>query len=151
MAKKGEEHVPRFFRWGLCLQEVRCFSIRSKDYSICSLILGGLINWVEFINSHVTIQLCLNELHCLIAIWFLLFADVLPEVIFCQCNIPPEKQFKGQKPLFFKATAWVFFFFFYSLRKDLDQAGKEVWLYNGTYWQLRKDPGFANTDNLHLW
>lgn len=33
----------------------------------------------------------------------------------------------------------------------MDQAGKEVWLYNGTYWQLRKDPGFANTDNLHLW
>ncbi|XP_008328773.1 oxysterol-binding protein-related protein 7-like [Cynoglossus semilaevis] len=36
-------------------------------------------------------------------------------------------------------------------RKALDEAGTEVWLYNGTYWNLRKDPGFANTENLDLW
>uniref|UniRef100_A0A3P8RQ39 Oxysterol-binding protein n=1 Tax=Amphiprion percula TaxID=161767 RepID=A0A3P8RQ39_AMPPE len=36
-------------------------------------------------------------------------------------------------------------------RKALDEAGREVWLYNGTYWKLRKEPGFANTDNLDLW
>uniref|UniRef100_H3BWN9 Oxysterol-binding protein n=1 Tax=Tetraodon nigroviridis TaxID=99883 RepID=H3BWN9_TETNG len=35
-------------------------------------------------------------------------------------------------------------------RKDVDQAGREVWLSNGTYWQLRKEPGF-HTDNLQLW
>ncbi|KAM7372554.1 hypothetical protein PAMP_009712 [Pampus punctatissimus] len=36
-------------------------------------------------------------------------------------------------------------------RKSLDEAGREVWLYNGTYWQLRKEPGFTNTENLDLW
>ncbi|XP_042249112.1 oxysterol-binding protein-related protein 7-like isoform X1 [Thunnus thynnus] len=36
-------------------------------------------------------------------------------------------------------------------RKALDEAGREVWLYNGTYWQLRKEPGFAKTENLDLW
>ncbi|CAJ1075635.1 oxysterol-binding protein-related protein 7-like isoform X2 [Xyrichtys novacula] len=36
-------------------------------------------------------------------------------------------------------------------RKAVDEAGREVWLYNGTYWQTRKDPGFAYTDNLDLW
>uniref|UniRef100_A0A4W6C8C9 Oxysterol-binding protein n=1 Tax=Lates calcarifer TaxID=8187 RepID=A0A4W6C8C9_LATCA len=36
-------------------------------------------------------------------------------------------------------------------RKSLDEAGREVWLYNGTYWKLRKDPGFSNTKNLDLW
>ncbi|KAK2893248.1 oxysterol-binding protein-related protein 7-like isoform X1 [Channa argus] len=36
-------------------------------------------------------------------------------------------------------------------RKAEDEAGREVWLYNGTYWKLRKDPGFAKTENLHLW
>ncbi|XP_072224392.1 oxysterol-binding protein-related protein 7-like [Leuresthes tenuis] len=35
--------------------------------------------------------------------------------------------------------------------KALDDAGREVWLYNGTYWKLRKDPGFAKTENLDLW
>ncbi|KAG7236386.1 hypothetical protein INR49_001021 [Caranx melampygus] len=35
-------------------------------------------------------------------------------------------------------------------RKAVDEAGREVWLYNGTYWRLRKDPGFANTQNLDL-
>ncbi|XP_071357511.1 oxysterol-binding protein-related protein 7-like isoform X2 [Trachinotus anak] len=35
-------------------------------------------------------------------------------------------------------------------RKAVDEAGREVWLNNGTYWKLRKDPGFSNTQNLDL-
>ncbi|XP_047427567.1 oxysterol-binding protein-related protein 7-like isoform X2 [Mugil cephalus] len=35
--------------------------------------------------------------------------------------------------------------------KSLDDAGREVWLYKGTYWKVRKEPGFAYTDNLDLW
>lgn len=37
------------------------------------------------------------------------------------------------------------------LRKAVDETGREVWLYNGTYWKIRKDPGFPQTENLHLW
>uniref|UniRef100_A0A3Q3H2C7 Oxysterol-binding protein n=1 Tax=Labrus bergylta TaxID=56723 RepID=A0A3Q3H2C7_9LABR len=36
-------------------------------------------------------------------------------------------------------------------RKAVDEAGREVWLTNGTYWKLRKEPGFANMENLDLW
>ncbi|XP_040918193.1 oxysterol-binding protein-related protein 7-like isoform X1 [Toxotes jaculatrix] len=36
-------------------------------------------------------------------------------------------------------------------RKSVDEAGREVWLYNGTYWKVRKEPGFSNTENLDLW
>ncbi|XP_043110067.1 oxysterol-binding protein-related protein 7 [Puntigrus tetrazona] len=36
-------------------------------------------------------------------------------------------------------------------RKNLDAAGREVWLYNGTYWKIRENPGFANVKNLELW
>ncbi|KAG7317414.1 hypothetical protein KOW79_019712 [Hemibagrus wyckioides] len=36
-------------------------------------------------------------------------------------------------------------------RKAVDDAGREVWVCNGTYWKIREDPGFANTDNLELW
>ncbi|KAA8585702.1 hypothetical protein FQN60_004396 [Etheostoma spectabile] len=36
-------------------------------------------------------------------------------------------------------------------RKSADEAGREVWLSNKTYWKLRKDPGFAKTENLDLW
>ncbi|XP_070703537.1 oxysterol-binding protein-related protein 7-like [Pempheris klunzingeri] len=36
-------------------------------------------------------------------------------------------------------------------RKSLDEAGREVWLSNETYWKLREDPGFAKTENLDLW
>ncbi|XP_054462855.1 oxysterol-binding protein-related protein 7-like isoform X2 [Anoplopoma fimbria] len=36
-------------------------------------------------------------------------------------------------------------------RKSLDEAGREVWLSNRTYWKLRKDPGFSKTENLDLW
>ncbi|KAJ8372350.1 hypothetical protein AAFF_G00290390 [Aldrovandia affinis] len=36
-------------------------------------------------------------------------------------------------------------------RKDLDSAGREVWVTNGTYWKIRENPGFAHTQNLDLW
>ncbi|XP_026181651.1 oxysterol-binding protein-related protein 6-like isoform X2 [Mastacembelus armatus] len=36
-------------------------------------------------------------------------------------------------------------------RKAVDEDGREVWLYNATYWKLRKDPGFSKTQNLDLW
>ncbi|KAK5913374.1 hypothetical protein CgunFtcFv8_007912 [Champsocephalus gunnari] len=36
-------------------------------------------------------------------------------------------------------------------RKTVDEAGREVWLSNDTYWKLRQEPGFAYTDNLDLW
>ncbi|KAM9843267.1 oxysterol-binding protein-related protein 7-like isoform 2-T3 [Aulostomus maculatus] len=36
-------------------------------------------------------------------------------------------------------------------RKAVDESGLEVWLFNGTYWKLRQDPGFANMENLDLW
>lgn len=35
--------------------------------------------------------------------------------------------------------------------KSVDEAGREVWLYKGNYWNLRKNPGFSNTENLDLW
>lgn len=46
--------------------------------------------------------------------------------------------------------------FFYSFwgdhfRKALDEAGREAWLSTRTYWKVRKEPGFAYTDNLDLW
>uniref|UniRef100_A0A674CS42 Oxysterol-binding protein n=1 Tax=Salmo trutta TaxID=8032 RepID=A0A674CS42_SALTR len=36
-------------------------------------------------------------------------------------------------------------------KKAMDSAGRDVWLSNGTYWKVREDPGFANTNNLELW
>ncbi|CAL8301465.1 unnamed protein product [Merluccius merluccius] len=36
-------------------------------------------------------------------------------------------------------------------RRSVDEAGREVWLHNGTYWNLRHEPGFSNTENLDLW
>ncbi|KAJ3601372.1 hypothetical protein NHX12_032341 [Muraenolepis orangiensis] len=36
-------------------------------------------------------------------------------------------------------------------RRSVDDSGREVWLYNGTYWNLRHEPGFSNTQNLDLW
>ncbi|XP_069381225.1 oxysterol-binding protein-related protein 6-like isoform X2 [Paralichthys olivaceus] len=36
-------------------------------------------------------------------------------------------------------------------RKTVDEAGREVWVYNDTYWKLRKDPGFSNIEDLDLW
>lgn len=37
------------------------------------------------------------------------------------------------------------------LRKAKDSSGQDVWLTNSTYWELRKNPGFANLDNVTLW
>ncbi|XP_078807172.1 oxysterol-binding protein-related protein 7 isoform X3 [Oryzias latipes] len=36
-------------------------------------------------------------------------------------------------------------------KKAIDAAGTETWLFNGTYWKLRKEPGFSKTENLDLW
>ncbi|CAL8288772.1 unnamed protein product [Boreogadus saida] len=36
-------------------------------------------------------------------------------------------------------------------RRSVDEAGREVWIHNGTYWNLRSKPGFANTPNPDLW
>ncbi|XP_078080243.1 oxysterol-binding protein-related protein 7 isoform X1 [Mustelus asterias] len=35
--------------------------------------------------------------------------------------------------------------------KTIDSSGKESWMSNGTYWELRKDPGFSKLDNPVLW
>lgn len=58
-----------------------------------------------------------------------------------------EKQRERRKELAKRGEEHIPRFF----RKALDEAGREVWLYNGTYWKLRKEPGFANTENLNLW
>lgn len=36
-------------------------------------------------------------------------------------------------------------------KKAKDSCGRDVWLTNGTYWNLRDDPGFSNLDNITLW
>ncbi|MBN3305459.1 OSBL6 protein, partial [Amia calva] len=36
-------------------------------------------------------------------------------------------------------------------RKMVDATGKETWFTNGTYWKVRKEPGFAQMDNPQLW
>ncbi|MGH0168282.1 UNVERIFIED_CONTAM: hypothetical protein FKN15_069450 [Acipenser sinensis] len=36
-------------------------------------------------------------------------------------------------------------------RRTVDTSGKEFWLSNGTYWKVRKDPGFSKMDNTILW
>ncbi|XP_017287709.1 oxysterol-binding protein-related protein 7 isoform X3 [Kryptolebias marmoratus] len=58
-----------------------------------------------------------------------------------------EKQRERRKEMAKKGEEHIPRFF----RKALDEAGREVWLYNGTYWKIRKDPGFSNTENLDLW
>ncbi|XP_069762954.1 oxysterol-binding protein-related protein 6-like isoform X1 [Narcine bancroftii] len=35
--------------------------------------------------------------------------------------------------------------------KTIDSSGKESWTSNGSYWELRKDPGFSKVDNPVLW
>ncbi|XP_068435282.1 oxysterol-binding protein-related protein 7-like isoform X2 [Clinocottus analis] len=35
--------------------------------------------------------------------------------------------------------------------KSVDEAGREMWLSNGSYYKLRKDQGLANTEHLELW
>ncbi|KAK7919390.1 hypothetical protein WMY93_010674 [Mugilogobius chulae] len=36
-------------------------------------------------------------------------------------------------------------------KKTKDQCGRDVWVTNGTYWDLREDPGFASLDCIKLW
>uniref|UniRef100_A0A8C5GI87 Oxysterol-binding protein n=1 Tax=Gouania willdenowi TaxID=441366 RepID=A0A8C5GI87_GOUWI len=58
-----------------------------------------------------------------------------------------EKQRERRKEMAKKGEEHVPRFF----RKSVDEANREVWLTNGTYWKLRKDPGFSQTENLDLW
>ncbi|KAM9345564.1 oxysterol-binding protein-related protein 7-like isoform 2-T2 [Symphorus nematophorus] len=58
-----------------------------------------------------------------------------------------EKQRERRKEMAKRGEEHVPRFF----RKALDEAGREVWLSNNTYWKLRKEPGFAKTENLDLW
>ncbi|XP_048026109.1 oxysterol-binding protein-related protein 7 isoform X2 [Megalobrama amblycephala] len=58
-----------------------------------------------------------------------------------------EKQRERRKILAKKGEEHIPRFF----RKSLDDAGREVWLYNGTYWKIRENPGFSNVKNLDLW
>uniref|UniRef100_A0A8C7DGV8 Oxysterol-binding protein n=1 Tax=Oncorhynchus kisutch TaxID=8019 RepID=A0A8C7DGV8_ONCKI len=58
-----------------------------------------------------------------------------------------QKQRERRKELAKKGEEHVPRFF----RKELDAAGNESWLSNGTYWKIRDQPGFANTKNLDLW
>ncbi|XP_072435227.1 oxysterol-binding protein-related protein 6 isoform X2 [Chiloscyllium punctatum] len=36
-------------------------------------------------------------------------------------------------------------------KKVLDSNQRESWMSNGTYWELRKDPGFSKLENIALW
>ncbi|XP_045898507.1 oxysterol-binding protein-related protein 6-like isoform X2 [Micropterus dolomieu] len=58
-----------------------------------------------------------------------------------------EKQRERRKELAKRGEEHIPRFF----RKAVNEAGTEVWLYNDTYWNLRKDPGFSKTQNLDLW
>ncbi|XP_023805461.1 oxysterol-binding protein-related protein 7 isoform X2 [Oryzias latipes] len=58
-----------------------------------------------------------------------------------------EKQRERRKELSKKGEEHVPRFF----KKAKDSSGQDVWLTNSTYWELRKNPGFANLDNVTLW
>uniref|UniRef100_A0A8C7XXR0 Oxysterol-binding protein n=1 Tax=Oryzias sinensis TaxID=183150 RepID=A0A8C7XXR0_9TELE len=58
-----------------------------------------------------------------------------------------EKQRERRKELSKKGEEHVPRFF----KKAKDSSGQDVWLTNSTYWELRKNPGFANLDNVYLW
>ncbi|KAI5607257.1 oxysterol-binding protein-related protein 7, partial [Silurus asotus] len=58
-----------------------------------------------------------------------------------------EKQRERRKELAKRGQEHIPRFF----RKTVDQDGREVWVSNGTYWNIRENPGFVNTDNLELW
>ncbi|KAL6457679.1 hypothetical protein MHYP_G00346420 [Metynnis hypsauchen] len=58
-----------------------------------------------------------------------------------------EKQRERRKELAKRGEEHIPRFF----RKTQDDAGREVWVSNGTYWKIRENPGFANTTNLDLW
>ncbi|XP_048870135.1 oxysterol-binding protein-related protein 7 [Brienomyrus brachyistius] len=58
-----------------------------------------------------------------------------------------EKQREQRKILAKKGEEHIPRFF----EKSLDAAGREVWLTNGTYWEIRENPGFSHTKNPDLW
>uniref|UniRef100_A0A3P9IJR5 Oxysterol-binding protein n=1 Tax=Oryzias latipes TaxID=8090 RepID=A0A3P9IJR5_ORYLA len=58
-----------------------------------------------------------------------------------------EKQRERRKELSKKGEEHVPRFF----KKAKDSSGQDVWLTNSSYWELRKNPGFANLDNVTLW
>uniref|UniRef100_A0A3B3R4Q9 Oxysterol-binding protein n=1 Tax=Paramormyrops kingsleyae TaxID=1676925 RepID=A0A3B3R4Q9_9TELE len=58
-----------------------------------------------------------------------------------------EKQREQRKILAKKGEEHIPRFF----KKSLDAAGREVWLTNGTYWEIRENPGFSHTKNPDLW
>ncbi|XP_056626645.1 oxysterol-binding protein-related protein 7 isoform X2 [Triplophysa dalaica] len=58
-----------------------------------------------------------------------------------------EKQRERRKILAKKGEEHIPRFF----RKTLDAAGREVWLFNGTYWKIRENPGFSKVKNLEMW
>uniref|UniRef100_A0A4W4ENQ5 Oxysterol-binding protein n=1 Tax=Electrophorus electricus TaxID=8005 RepID=A0A4W4ENQ5_ELEEL len=58
-----------------------------------------------------------------------------------------EKQRARRKLLAKKGEEHIPRFF----RKSVDDAGREVWLTNGTYWKLRENPGFRKIKTLELW
>ncbi|XP_066530828.1 oxysterol-binding protein-related protein 7-like [Hoplias malabaricus] len=58
-----------------------------------------------------------------------------------------EKQRETRKELAKRGEEHIPRFF----RKTEDQDGREVWVSNGTYWNLRENPGFEHTPNLDLW
>lgn len=58
-----------------------------------------------------------------------------------------QKQRERRKELAKRKQEHVARFFY----KTVNDSGQEVWLYNGTYWNIRDNPGFAATENLDLW
>ncbi|TTF56864.1 Oxysterol-binding protein-related protein 3 [Bagarius yarrelli] len=58
-----------------------------------------------------------------------------------------EKQRERRKELAKRGEEHIPRFF----RKSVDDAGREIWLCNGLYWKIRKNPGLTHTDNLELW
>ncbi|KAK2836134.1 hypothetical protein Q7C36_014003 [Tachysurus vachellii] len=58
-----------------------------------------------------------------------------------------EKQRERRKELSKRGEEHIPRFF----RRTVDDSGREVWVSNATYWRIREDPGFTNTDNLELW
>ncbi|KAM6957811.1 oxysterol-binding protein-related protein 7 [Aplochiton taeniatus] len=58
-----------------------------------------------------------------------------------------EKQRERRKEMAKRGEEHVPRFF----RKEVDENGEEIWLTNNTYWKIRENPAFANTENLDLW
>lgn len=36
-------------------------------------------------------------------------------------------------------------------RKSKDSCGRDIWITNETYWELRESPGFSHLEDPHLW